>query len=264
MDRPRGRNPRRELPRARPASILCAMPASEARILVVDDERDITALVAYHLARAGYRVRTAGDGGAALEAIAAETPDLIVLDLMLPGLSGHEVLAEVRRREATRDVGVIVLTARRDEPDRIKGLAGGADDYLTKPFSPEELVLRVGAVLRRLKAPAAAGPVLRAGAVVIDRGAHTVAVGGEPVDLTPLEYRLLLLLVERRGRVQSRPQLLETVWESQPDIQTRTVDMHVQRLRTKLRDAGDEIETVRGFGYRFRADEPRGGRGSPR
>jgi len=225
-------------------------------VLVVDDERDITALVAYHLAKAGYRVTTAGTGVAALEAIATEPPDLVVLDLMLPGRSGYEVLTEMRRREETRDVGVIVLTARRDEPDRIKGLAGGADDYLTKPFSPEELVLRVGAVLRRLRAPAAAaGPVVRAGGIVIDRGAHTVTVKGTVVPLTALEYRLLLLLIERRGRVQTRPQLLEAVWDSQPDIQTRTVDMHVQRLRAKLGAAGAQIETVRGFGYRFHAGE---------
>jgi two-component system phosphate regulon response regulator PhoB len=228
----------------------------DAHVLVVDDERDITALVAYHLAKAGYRVTTAGTGVAALEAAAAEPPDLIVLDLMLPGRSGYEVLSEIRRRDETREVGVIVLTARRDEADRIKGLAGGADDYLTKPFSPEELVLRVGAVLRRLRAPAAAaGPVLQAGGITINRGAHTVTADGTPVPLTPLEYRLLLLLLERRGRVQTRPQLLESVWESQPDIQTRTVDMHVQRLRAKLGAAGDQIETVRGFGYRFRAAE---------
>ncbi len=235
------------------------MPAPEAHVLVVDDERDITALVAYHLAKAGYRVTTAGTGVAALDAVAAESPDLIVLDLMLPGRSGYDVLGEIRRREETREIGVIVLTARRDEADRIKGLAGGADDYLTKPFSPEELVLRVGAVLRRLRAPAAAaGPLLRAGSVTIDRAAHAVTADGAAVPLTPIEYRLLLLLVERRGRVQSRPQLLETVWESQPDIQTRTVDMHVQRLRSKLGAAGAFIETVRGFGYRFRGEEPRG------
>jgi two-component system phosphate regulon response regulator PhoB len=234
---------------------------SDPRVLVVDDERDITALVAYHLAKAGYRVTTAGTGGAALEAVAVEPPDLVVLDLMLPGRSGYEVLEEIRRRDDTKHIGVIVLTARRDEADRIKGLAGGADDYLTKPFSPEELVLRVGAVLRRLRAPAAAaGPVLRAGGIAIDRGAHTVTVSGTSVPLTALEYRLLLLLVERRGRVQTRPQLLESVWESQPDIQTRTVDMHVQRLRSKLGAAGEQIETVRGFGYRLRAGEgaPRG------
>ena len=235
------------------------MAAPEAHVLVVDDEHDITALVAYHLAKSGYRVTTAGTGVAALDAIAAEPPDLVVLDLMLPGRSGYDVLGEIRRREETREIGVVVLTARRDEADRIKGLAFGADDYLTKPFSPEELVLRVGAVLRRLRAPAAAaGSILRAGSIVIDRAAHAVTVNGTAVDLTPIEYRLLLLLLERRGRVQSRPQLLESVWESQPDIQTRTVDMHVQRLRTKLGAAGDAIETVRGFGYRFRGEGPRG------
>ena len=239
--------------------ILRAMAAPEAHVLVVDDERDITALVAYHLAKASYRVTTAGTGVAALDAVAAESPDLIVLDLMLPGRSGYDVLAEVRRRDETREIGVVVLTARRDEADRIKGLAGGADDYLTKPFSPEELVLRVGAVLRRLRAPAAAaGPVIRAGPITIDRAAHAVTVHGAGVPLTPIEYRLLLLLAERRGRVQSRPQLLEAVWESQPDLQTRPVDMHVQRLRAKLGAAGGAIETVRGFGYRFRGDAPRG------
>ena len=229
---------------------------ADERILVVDDERDITALVAYHLARAGYRVTTASDGPGALKAARAEPPDLVVLDLMLPGTSGYDVLNEWRHRDETRDCGVILLTARKDEPDRIKGLAAGADDYLTKPFSPEELVLRVGAVLRRLRAaPRESGGVLRAGAITIDRAAHTVDAGGERVELTPLEYRLLLLLAERRGRVQSRAQLLETVWEAQADIQTRTVDMHVQRLRTKLRGAGELIETVRGFGYRMKADD---------
>ena len=261
-----------ELPPTAGGAILCAMPAvapvpgagtrpGDAHVLVVDDERDITALVAYHLAKAGYRVTTAGTGVAALEAIATEVPDLVVLDLMLPGRNGYEVLDEIRRREETRDAGVIVLTARRDEPDRIKGLAGGADDYLTKPFSPEELVLRVGAVLRRLRAPPAApGPVLRAGGIAIDRSAHTVTVHGQSVPLTALEYRLLILLIERRGRVQTRPQLLQSVWESQPDIQTRTVDMHVQRLRAKLGADGASIETVRGFGYRFRAAEPPAGK----
>jgi two-component system phosphate regulon response regulator PhoB len=231
---------------------------SDARILVVDDEPDITALVAYHLARAGYQVKTAGTGPEALATAAAEPPDLVVLDLMLPGLSGHEVLAELRRKDETRDVGVILLTARREEVDRIKGLSEGADDYLTKPFSPDELVLRVKAVLRRLHAPAlAGGQLLKVGRITVDRSALTVSVDGAPVELTPIEYRLLLLLLERRGRVQSRPHLLESVWQAQPDIQTRTVDMHVKRLRTKLGDAGEIIETVRGFGYRVREPDGR-------
>jgi two-component system phosphate regulon response regulator PhoB len=223
------------------------------RILVVDDEPDITALVAYHLARAGYRVSTASTGQEAIKAAREERPDVVVLDLMLPGVSGYEVLRELRRHPETGDVGVILLTARREEADRIKGLSLGADDYLTKPFSPQELTLRVSAVLRRLASPAvAAGSLLVEGKLWIDRGAHRVTLGGEEVPLTATEYKLLLTLVERRGRVQTRPQLLETVWDAQPDIQTRTVDMHVQRLRVKLREVGELIETVRGFGYRFR------------
>ncbi|HZH41366.1 MAG TPA: response regulator [Gemmatimonadales bacterium] len=224
-----------------------------ARVLVVDDEPDITALVAYHLAKAGYRVSTAASGVEALNAVREERPDLVVLDLMLPGRSGFDVLAELRGRPETKDVGVVLLTAKKDEPDRIKGLSLGADDYLAKPFSPQELVLRVGAVLRRLTAPAvSAGGVLAAGPVRLDVAAHKAEVDGEAVDLTATEFRLLRLLIEREGRVQDRTQLLETVWRAQPDIQTRTVDMHVQRLRTKLGRAGHCIETVRGVGYRFR------------
>lgn len=230
------------------------------RILVVDDEPDITALVAYHLAKAGYRVSTAGNGPDALKAAREERPDIVVLDLMLPGASGYDVLQELRRLDETREVGVILLTSRREEADRIRGLSLGADDYLTKPFSPAELALRVAALLRRLGAPAvAAGSTLTAGPISIDRSAHRVTLHGEDLLLTATEYKLLVTLLERRGRVQSRPQLLETVWEAQPDIQTRTVDMHVQRLRTKLGSEGAKIETVRGFGYRFSGSE-RGGR----
>ena len=226
------------------------------RILVVDDEPDITALVAYHLAKAGYRVVTAASGAEALRAAREERPDLVILDLMLPGVSGYDVLAEMRAREETRDVGVILLTARREEADRIRGLSLGADDYLTKPFSPQELILRVGAVIRRLQSPGvSAGAALTAGPLVIDRSAHRVLMDGQEISLTATEYKLLLTLVERRGRVQTRPQLLESVWDAQPDIQTRTVDMHVQRLRSKLGDAGRLIETVRGFGYRLRSGE---------
>src|SRR6267142_1558291 len=227
--------------------------AAPHRILVVDDEPDITALVAYHLAKEGYRVTTAGTGADALRSAREERPDLVVLDLMLPGHSGFEVLAELRRRDETRDVGVLLLTARKDEPDRIKGLSLGADDYLSKPFSPKELVLRVGAILRRLAAPAVAGGNrLTAGPIALDRAAHRVKVQDQDVELTATEFKLLERLIERRDRVQSRTQLLESVWQAQPDIQTRTVDMHVQRLRTKLGTAGDWIETVRAVGYRFR------------
>lgn len=231
-------------------------------VLVVDDEPDITALVAYHLAKAGYRVSTANAGGDALRLADEQVPDLVVLDLMLPGASGYDVLATLRRTSKTSDVGVIVLTARKDETDRIKGLALGADDYLGKPFSPQELVLRVGAVLRRLAGPAVQrGSKIVAGPLVIDRGAHAVTVHGEAVPLTATEFKLLRILAERAGRVQSRSHLLEVVWAANPEIQTRTVDMHMQRLRTKLGDAADLLETVRGVGYRFRQD--RAAQGKP-
>jgi two-component system, OmpR family, phosphate regulon response regulator PhoB len=229
------------------------------RILVVDDEADILALVTYHLAKSGYRVSTAATGVEALRAAREERPALIVLDLMLPGMSGFEVLEQLRADANTSGIAVLMLTARRDEPDRIRGLSIGADDYLTKPFSPQELVLRVGAILRRTTAGAMTSSAdhLTVGPIRIDRGAHRVSIDGRDVELTPTEYKLLVTLAERRGRVQARAHLLETVWEAAPDIQTRTVDMHVQRLRAKLGPAGELIETVRGFGYRLRAAQPR-------
>ena len=230
------------------------------RVLVVDDEADIVALVAYHLVKAGYRVSMASSGTEALEAARRERPALIVLDLMLPGISGYEVIEHIRAAEATRHIAVLMLTARRDEADRIQGLSLGADDYLTKPFSPQELVLRVAAILRRFGAGAVtSNDTLTIGPLTIDRASHLVHVDGESMELTPTEFKLLLTLAERRGRVQARAHLLETVWEAAPDIQTRTVDMHVQRLRAKLGVAGDLIETVRGFGYRIRAAQNRGG-----
>jgi len=222
------------------------------RVLVVDDEPDIVALVAYHLAKSGFRVATASNGADAIEQARKEHPSLIVLDLMLPGMSGFDVLEELRRDDTCSGIAVLMLTARKDEPDRVKGLSLGADDYLTKPFSPAELVLRVKAILRRTGAQAERDEVLRIGDIAINRSAHTVALAGESIDLTPTEYKLLILLAERRGRVQARSNLLQSVWEAAPDIQTRTVDMHVQRLRTKLGASGDLIETVRGFGYRIR------------
>ena len=230
-----------------------------AHILVVDDEPDISALVVYHLARESYRVRTASSGPEAIRAAEIERPDLIVLDLMLPGMSGLAVLEELRRRPETQEIPVILLTARKEEQDRIAGLRLGADDYVSKPFSPQELILRVGAVLRRVQqAPPVVkgGKVVRVGPFTVDTGAARAEVEGRELDLTPTEYRLLLTLMERRGRVQSRRQLLEAVWEVTANIATRTVDMHVQRLRSKAGEAADWIETVRGFGYRFRTDPP--------
>jgi two-component system phosphate regulon response regulator PhoB len=235
-----------------------ALAGGGERVLVVDDEADIVALVAYHLAKSGYRVSTASSGTDALDAARRERPALVVLDLMLPGMSGFEVLEQLRSSDATRDVAVLMLTARREEQDRIRGLSIGADDYLTKPFSPQELVLRVAAILRRVGAGGAhSGDKLTIGPLDIDTAAHVVRVSGAAVELTPTEFKLLLTLAERRGRVQARALLLQTVWDAAPDIQTRTVDMHVQRLRAKLGVAGDLIETVRGFGYRLRAPHGR-------
>lgn len=228
------------------------------RILVVDDEPDIVALVTYHLAKAGYRISTASNGADALRMARQDRPALIVLDLMLPGMSGMEALQQLRADESGQDIAVLLLTARREEPDRIKGLSSGADDYLTKPFSPQELVLRVRNIIRRMSQAQSGLPdVVRIGPILIDRAAHRVTVENTELDLTPTEFKLLVTLAERRGRVQSRASLLEIVWDAAPDIQTRTVDMHVQRLRTKLGAAGDLIETVRGFGYRLRAAQPR-------
>ena len=223
------------------------------RVLVVDDEPDITALVAYHLAKAGFRVSTAATGIDALTAVNEQHPSLIVLDRMLPGMTGDEVLATIRATSSSREIPVLMLTARREEPDRIRGLTLGADDYLTKPFSTLELVLRVGAILRRARSAATSSDTVSVGPLEIDRARHRVTVSGQAIDLTATEFKLLLTLALRRGRLQSRAQLLEDVWDAAPDVQTRTVDMHVQRLRAKLGPELELIETIRGFGYRLRA-----------
>ena len=234
-----------------------------ARVLVVEDEPDIAALIAYQLTREGFRVETAASGTDALAAIHRELPDLLVLDRMLPGLSGDEVLKTLKGETATRALPVLVLTARREQEDRIAGFELGADDYLTKPFSPRELVLRVHAILRRARETAspAGGRTLVVGPLRMDLAAHQATVDGLEVVLTPTEFRLLQALVERKGRTQSRRQLLERAWDVKSEISdrlhTRTVDMHVRRLRAKLGTVGDCVETVRGFGYRFRVPEER-------
>lgn len=235
--------------------------ASALRVLVAEDEPDIAALIAYQLTREGFRVETAGSGPEALDAVGREIPDLIVLDRMLPGLSGDDVLKQLKSEPATADIPVLVLTARREQEDRIEGLELGADDYLTKPFSPRELVLRAMAILRRVQeaGQVAGGRILRAGPIRLDVGSHQTLLDGEELNLTPTEFRLLLALVERRGRTQSRRQLLEKAWDvdaaASDRIQTRTVDMHVRRLRSKLGAAGDWIQTIRGFGYRLKVPE---------
>lgn len=231
-------------------------PSHREKVLVVDDEPDILALCAFHLAKAGYAVSTAATGATAIECARRDRPALIVLDLMLPDIGGFDVLRLLRADESTRDTAVLLLTARKEETDRIRGLTLGADDYLTKPFSPQELVLRVAAILRRSSRgdPPAQG-ILDAGRIRIDRASHIVTVDSVEIDLTATEFKLLLTLVERRGRVQTRAALLDDVWDAAPDVQTRTVDMHVQRLRAKLGEAGAMIETVRSIGYRFRPEK---------
>lgn len=237
--------------------------ARAARVLVIEDEAEIAALVAYQLTRDGYRVETAANGTEGLDALHRELPDLVVLDRMLPGVSGDEILKVIRSDSTTKEVPVLVLTAKREQEDRIQGLELGADDYLTKPFSPRELVLRVDAILRRAQgegqAPAGGGRVLRAGDLKVDLSALRVTLDDGELKLTPTEFRLLKTLLERRGRTQTRRQLLEEAWKVDAEvadrIQTRTVDMHVRRLRSKLGTAGDLIETVRGFGYRFKKEE---------
>lgn len=224
------------------------------KILVIDDEPSITNLVSAYLKPEGYEVFTAADGNAGLKATRAFKPDLIILDLMLPGMDGIELLSRLRRES---DVYVIMLTARTDETDKIVGLSVGADDYMTKPFSPRELVARVKAALRRIKTGSGSGAertVLSFKRVKMDVGAHTVTVDENPIELTSLEFDLLKALAENRGRVLSREQLLERVWGADYFGEMRVVDVHLGHVRQKL---GDEslIATVRGVGYRFE-DEP--------
>jgi two-component system alkaline phosphatase synthesis response regulator PhoP len=224
-----------------------------AKILVVDDEQSILDLVTAYLRREGYEVQTAVDGHGGLQAARAFKPDLIVLDIMLPGMDGLEVLAHLRRES---DVYVIMLTARSEETDKIVGLSVGADDYLTKPFSPRELVARVKAALRRLRdgVGPAEGTILSFSHLRIDPGQRKVWVDGDPVDLTPIEFDLLKALAEHRGRVLSREQLLQQVWGYDFYGEERVVDVHIGHIRQKL---GDErfIVTVRGVGYRFEDEE---------
>jgi DNA-binding response OmpR family regulator len=218
-------------------------------ILIVEDEADVLDLVAYNLKKAGYRTMAARDGAIGLQIARNDLPALIVLDLMLPGLEGTEVCRQLKADLKTAHIPVVMLTAKAEEVDRIVGLELGADDYLTKPFSPRELVLRIKKILSRGRAMPA--EILKAGNIEIDLAKHQAAIRGQPVELTATEFKLLATLLERRGRVQTRDTLLADVWGYEGDVDTRTVDTHVRRLREKLGKAADAIETVRGVGYRF-------------
>lgn len=224
-------------------------------ILVVEDEEDILDLVSYNLKQAGFSIVAVGSGEEALEVASEEALSLVLLDIMLPGIDGLEVCRLLKGNAETKHIPVLMLTARTEEVDRIVGLELGADDYLTKPFSPRELVLRVRAILRRVQsAETSSEESMQVGPLLIDPVGHRVQVGPESVELTATEFRLLLTLAQRRGRVQSRDELLNVVWGYEHSGYRRTVDTHVRRLREKLGDAADCVETVRGVGYRFRRE----------
>lgn len=226
--------------------------APNKTILIVEDEPDVVDLLTLNLRKAGgFTISTATDGAAGLERARAERPAFLVLDLMLPKMCGLEVCKILKSDPATRHIPILMLTAKAEEIDRIVGLEFGADDYVTKPFSPREVVLRIRAIMRR-------GEVkpdeehLSAGEIVLDPARHRVSEKGRPVHLTSIEFKLLRTLLQRCGRVQARDRLLNDVWGYESVIDTRTVDTHVRRLREKLGHAGSGIETIRGFGYRFR------------
>ena len=225
---------------------------SSKRILIVEDENDVVDLLTLNLRKAGgFLISKAGDGATGLTKARAEKPDFIILDLMMPKIPGLEVCKILKSEAATRHIPILMLTARAEEIDRVVGLECGADDYVTKPFSPREIVLRIKAILRR-GATEEADDRLSAGPITIDPARHEVLVNGKRVELTSLEFKLLRTLMQRRGRVQERDRLLNEVWGYESVIDTRTVDTHVRRLREKLGRAGEVVETVRGFGYRVR------------
>lgn len=227
-----------------------------SKILVIEDESDVVDLIRMSLKGAGYKVLTAEDGESGLRKAREESPDLVVLDIMLPKMSGLEVCKSLRKDAATSSLPVVMLTAKSEEVDRIVGLELGADDYVSKPFSPRELVLRVQSILRRAALGDGKPERLILGKLVVDQARHEVLVDGKAISLTATEFRLLSVLLERRGRVQSRDRLLNDVWGYESVIDTRTVDTHVRRLREKLGSLADYVETIRGVGYRMSEDRP--------
>jgi two-component system phosphate regulon response regulator PhoB len=220
-------------------------------VLVVDDERDLVSLLDFNLRQAGMETSLAYSGEQALQEARRRVPDLVLLDLMLPDQSGTDVCRQLKSDPRTRAVPVVMLTARGEELDRVVGFELGADDYVVKPFSVRELILRVKAVLRRARQSGAESPRAELGPVRLDADAHRCYIDGQEIELTPLEFKLLATLMSRAGRVQSRERLLSDVWEMSSELETRTVDTHVKRLREKLGAARDLLETVRGVGYRL-------------
>jgi two-component system phosphate regulon response regulator PhoB len=233
--------------------ILSMAAHEERRILIVDDEPDVTELLEFKLKQAGFLVRAINDPLRVLGLARDLRPEVIILDMMMPDLNGLQLLKMIRTDALLRDTPVLFLTAKGETEDRLKGLEGGADDYLAKPFDAREVVLRVQALIRRAKPSSNTDATrLSAGNLVVDLERHEVLIDGAAIELTATEFKLLRTLVERKGRVQTRERLLEDVWNYAPDIETRTVDTHMRRLRDKLGKGGDIIETVRGVGYRIR------------
>lgn len=222
-------------------------------ILVIEDEQDLAQLIAYQLESEGYTTLHAGDGVQGLELARRAAPDLVLLDIMLPGMSGIEVCKALRGDETSAGIPILLLTARGEEIDRVVGFEVGADDYMVKPFSTRELLLRIRAILRRSGAEEESCRVVTVGNLQIDTDRHKVRVAGEEILLTTTEFKLLVVLAERLGRVQSRERLLKDVWGMSHIGDTRTVDTHITRLRTKLGEAGELVKTVRGFGYKMEA-----------
>ncbi len=226
--------------------------AHMAKIVVIEDERDLQAVLTYNLEQAGHQVTASDRGSEGIRLVREQRPEVVLLDLMLPDISGTEVCRTLKSDPAFRDTAIVMLTARGEEVDRVVGFELGADDYIVKPFSVRELLLRIQAILRRGQPqPPSSDAVIDFGVLRIDRGAHRIWVENEEIELTALEFRLLMTLYERRNRVQTRSALLDDVWGIQADITTRTVDTHVKRLREKLLGARNYVETVRGVGYRF-------------
>lgn len=236
-----------------------ASPDVKARkVLVVDDEPDVTELVRYHLKANGFQVETTQDPGVVIGLARTFAPDLIILDVMMPDITGYQICRLLRADPSLAHIPVIFLTAKSQPDDRVQGLELGADDYITKPFTPKELVLRIQSIFRRAGSSTGEPPKrLQLGTIAIDVEHHRVYVSGREITLTATEFRLLHLLMERKGRVQTREQLLLNVWHYETEIETRTVDTHVRRLREKLGDQAALVETVRGLGYRM--VEPKSG-----
>ena len=222
------------------------------KIFIIEDDKNISKLVKYNLEKEGFNCSAFFSGEEALKALEKEKADLLILDIMLPGMDGLEVCRRIKKADGLSTIPIIMLTAKGEEVDRIVGLELGADDYIVKPFSPRELVLRIKSIFKRLALPEEEKNILKSGKIVIDISRHKVTVNKREVILAPMEFKLLALLIKREGRVQSRERLLEDVWDIASDVTTRTVDTHIKRLREKIGKEGDIIETVRGVGYRVK------------